>query len=78
MVLRQETMQEIPEQQTIPSCCHHWIIEPANGPISRGVCRNCLASKEFKNSIVDPDRDFHESKPASRADFSGKEAAAEE
>lgn len=30
---------------------HHWIIEPANGRKSRGVCRDCPATKEFWNSL---------------------------
>ena len=75
MVLHQETIREAPEQQTVSSCCHHWIIEPANGPISRGVCRNCHESKEFRNSIVDPNRDFHDQKQAARAEDSGNGAA---
>ena len=34
------------------SCGHHWIIEPATGPISQGECRRCGMLKEFKNSIA--------------------------
>ena len=30
---------------------HHRVIEPANGPISVGVCKFCLETREFKNSI---------------------------
>ena len=32
-------------------CHHHWVIEPANGPMSRGVCRLCQEVREFENSI---------------------------
>ena len=28
-------------------CCHYWIIEPPQGPTSRGVCKFCGAVKEF-------------------------------
>ena len=36
----------------IPSGCHHhWVIEPANGPVSQGVCRLCQQVREFENSI---------------------------
>ncbi len=35
----------------VQTCCHHWEIEPAEGPVSLGVCRICHESKEFKNSI---------------------------
>ena len=33
-------------------CCHNWIIEPANGSTSAGVCRRCGEEREFKNSIT--------------------------
>ena len=39
------------EQTEAPECCHHWDIETADGPISVGVCRNCLETRDFKNSI---------------------------
>ena len=32
-------------------CCHHWIIESPEGPISHGMCRLCRATKSFKNII---------------------------
>ena len=33
------------------TCIHHWVIEPADGSShSRGVCRNCGAEKQFRNS----------------------------
>ena len=30
-------------------CQHYWIIETPSGPKSRGVCKNCGATKEFDN-----------------------------
>ncbi len=30
-------------------CQHHWVIEPPNGPTSRGLCRNCGESRDFLN-----------------------------
>ena len=36
---------------TTLECKHHWIIEPATGPISVGVCEFCHESREFKNTI---------------------------
>lgn len=36
-------------------CTHHWIIEAANGPISMGYCKNCLETKEFRNSELEFD-----------------------
>ena len=38
-------------------CRHHWIIEPANGPVSRGVCRTCQETRQFRNSISEVERD---------------------
>ena len=45
-------------------CCHHWVIEPPNGPVSRGQCRYCHAEREFRNSMrgVDPVRQYHAEK----------------
>ena len=34
-----------------PPCRHHWIIQPAESPVSLGVCRLCLEEKEFHNAI---------------------------
>ena len=39
------------ETQADPGCRHHWIIQPALGPLSDGKCRNCGEVREFKNSI---------------------------
>jgi hypothetical protein len=30
---------------------HHWKIEPAAGPISRGKCAGCKEERDFENSI---------------------------
>lgn len=32
-------------------CRHYWIIEIANGPVSRGACKYCGATKEFLNAF---------------------------
>ena len=36
-----------------PSCSHHWLIETAIRPKSRGVCKYCGAEKEFSNIFYD-------------------------
>ena len=41
------------EGRSIPACHHHWIIEPATGPVSRGQCQSCQEVREFKNSVGD-------------------------
>ncbi len=33
------------------TCAHYWVIEPHDGPISRGVCRQCGAESEFRNYL---------------------------
>ena len=32
---------------------HYWIIQAAEGPTSKGVCKLCGAEKEFLNSMPD-------------------------
>lgn len=36
-------------QEAGPRCVHYWLIEPALGPTSRGVCRYCGEEREFFN-----------------------------
>jgi hypothetical protein len=33
------------------TCIHHWLIEPATGPVSRGVCKFCGEQKDFFNIL---------------------------
>ena len=40
-------------QEKQSTCCHHWIIETADGPVSLGYCQFCFETKEFKNSVED-------------------------
>ena len=35
---------------TTIQCAHHWIIETATGPRSKGKCQLCGEEKEFSNS----------------------------
>ncbi len=35
----------------VVACPHHWEIESANGPISKGTCRVCGEEREFNNSV---------------------------
>jgi len=36
------------------ACMHHWVIESPEGPTSRGECKLCGASDEFKNYVPYP------------------------
>jgi hypothetical protein len=47
MVNRLETAPEQPTSKG--NCCHYWIIKPADGPTSKGMCQFCGAEKEFDN-----------------------------
>ncbi|HUU63419.1 MAG TPA: hypothetical protein VMX96_05820 [Dehalococcoidia bacterium] len=47
MVKRLETAPQEPASKG--NCCHYWIIEPADGPTSKGMCQFCGAEKEFAN-----------------------------
>ena len=58
MLLQQDIAPALIETETSVTCCHYWIIEPAEGPVSRGVCQNCQEIKEFQNSIVEVERDY--------------------
>ena len=35
---------------------HHWLIEPASGPVSKGKCKGCKATKDFMNSVFPESR----------------------
>ncbi len=39
------------EEPTVPQGLHHWVIEPADGAISEGVCRKCAEVKTFANYV---------------------------
>ena len=58
MVLLQQASTVSVEVPSAPRCCHHWIIEPADGPVSRGECRFCHESREFKNSVAEIEPDY--------------------
>jgi hypothetical protein len=44
------TTQETKEAQ---GCAHHWVIDMANGPTSRGRCRHCNETRSFYNTFED-------------------------
>ena len=37
----------------IKPCAHHWNIEPAEGPTSKGVCTYCGEERWFANYVAD-------------------------
>lgn len=50
MATQESTPQPAQEAETA-ACCHHWSIQPATGPVSQGVCKNCGELREFKNYV---------------------------
>ena len=46
-------------------CRHYWVIQPANGPVSQGLCQICGETREFKN-YVGPDGLSWNDQPAER------------
>jgi len=43
-----ETEEESPVEI---KCAHYWLIEPATGPTSMGICKLCGTQKEFSNQF---------------------------
>ncbi len=42
----------VSEEPTVPQCPHRWVIEPADGPTSAGICRKCAEVKTFANYVA--------------------------
>ena len=34
------------------NCVHYWIIEPPDGPYSKGVCKFCGKTRRFSNTPI--------------------------
>ena len=45
-------------KRPVAACVHHWVIEPAAGPTSRGFCRLCNETKEFQNFLMVEEGNF--------------------
>ena len=39
------------EVDGVGQCRHHWVIQPAMGPVSQGMCQSCGEEREFKNYV---------------------------
>tara|TARA_A100001037_G_scaffold252681_1_gene236804 strand:+ start:323 stop:568 length:246 start_codon:yes stop_codon:yes gene_type:complete len=59
MVQKKSKKSDNIDSENIPEPCTgskkglscHWVIDPPNGPVSSGKCKNCGDTKEFKNSV---------------------------
>ena len=58
MLTRQEPVVVEMETPIELLCRHYWIIEHANGPVSKGECRYCRETREFQNSVFEAERDY--------------------
>ena len=47
-------------EENVSQCPHHWLIDPAGGPTSEGVCRLCGAHRHFRNYLDDAPWDNNE------------------
>ncbi len=50
-IITQEPEIEIQSASPVAVCRHHWVIQPADGPVSNGLCQVCGESREFKNYV---------------------------
>ena len=41
----------VPTQVEEPQCRHHWVIQPAMGLLSQGICQACGETRDFKNYV---------------------------
>ncbi|MAF37495.1 MAG: hypothetical protein CL696_01195 [Chloroflexi bacterium] len=54
--MAQRTIAPTPEIEdiaaaTVLKCRHHWVIQPADGPVSNGACQICGETREFQNYV---------------------------
>ncbi len=47
---------------------HHWLIQCANGPTSRGVCKFCGESRKFRNAPLPEDVKYRVSTATTQTD----------
>ena len=38
-------------EAAVEVCRHHWVIQPADGPVSNGSCQICGENRQFKNYV---------------------------
>ena len=61
--MRQKVKERPGERVVAEGCHHYWVIEMANGPRSRGVCKYCGEERIFFNSIQALSKVKHETHP---------------
>ena len=51
MVTMRERVAEERLEESVSRCRHHWLIDVAGGPTSKGVCRLCGTERQFRNYL---------------------------
>ncbi|MDA0264082.1 MAG: hypothetical protein O3A93_04625 [Chloroflexi bacterium] len=49
--LAPKTEEQTTDAAAVAVCRHHWVIQPADGPVSNGSCQVCGETREFKNYV---------------------------
>ena len=49
--MRQKVEAKVQEKTEKEQCHHYWVIEVADGPMSRGTCKYCGETREFLNAF---------------------------
>ena len=62
------------EVEDVKTCAHHWVIQPASGPSSPGVCQICGETKDFQNYVEAAS--WGDSRHTDRSEESSKEVLA--
>lgn len=47
--LMEKPIPVVDKEQAQVTCIHHWLIEPPEGPVSKGECLKCGDKQEFGN-----------------------------
>ena len=47
----EQSVASLDEFQEPDLCRHHWVIQPAAGPVSQGVCQACGEMRDFQNYV---------------------------
>ena len=71
--MTQQATVPLPENvEDVAQCRHYWVIQPATGPMSQGICQSCGEVKEFKNYVEAAT--WGDSRTAGHSDAEGAEA----
>ena len=73
-MIQKATANPTVEVEDVKTCAHHWVIQPAMGPSSPGVCQICGETKDFQNYVEAAS--WGDSRHTDRSEEASKEAIA--